>query len=153
MYIWRPRALGWLAGWLAENPIHMHACSPIDVEEVLDSRILVNGNLEYFVKWQKCSAAKNSWEPFDADDPQYCAKVRAFEFRRRDEDEDVDGDGTCHDSSRVSAMPTARAMQCTLTCLRMVYMALMRSSSWTSMFMVMLYTNIDMHALQPPMVA
>ena len=24
-------------------------------------------------------------------------------------------------------MPTARAMQCTLTCLRMVYMALMRS--------------------------
>ena len=52
----------------------------------------------------------------------------------------------------LQTVPTARAMQCTLTCLRMVYMALMRSSSWTSMFMVMLYTNIDMHAQQPPMV-
>ena len=44
----------------------------------------------------------------------------------------------------LQAVPTARAMQYTQTCLRMVYMALMRSSSWTSMFMVMLYTNIDM---------
>ena len=44
----------------------------------------------------------------------------------------------------LQTVPTARAMQCTLTCLRMVYMAFMRSSSWTSMFMVMLYTNIDM---------
>ena len=40
----------------------------------------------------------NSWEPFlakdadvDADDPDYCAKVRAFESRRRDEDESEDG--------------------------------------------------------------
>ena len=53
----------------------------------------------------------------------------------------------------LQTVPTARAMQCTLTCLRMVYMAFMRSSSWTSMFMVMLYTNIDMHAQQPPTVA
>ena len=53
----------------------------------------------------------------------------------------------------LQTVPTARAMQYTQTCFRMVYMAFMRSSSWTSMFMVMLYTNIDMHAQQPPMVA
>ena len=27
-HIWRPRAPGWLAGWLTENPMHMHAGSP-----------------------------------------------------------------------------------------------------------------------------
>ena len=54
----------------------------------------------------------------------------------------------------LQAVPTARAMQYTLTCLRMIYMALMRSSStWTSVFMVMFYTNVDMHAQQPPTVA
>eukprot|EP01048_Picozoa_sp_COSAG05_P035312 COSAG05_NODE_15276_length_373_cov_1.598540_1_plen_71_part_10 len=52
----------------------------------------------------------------------------------------------------LQSVPKARAMQYAQTCLRMVYMALMQSSSWTFVFMVMLYTNIDMHALQPPMV-
>ena len=65
-----------------------------DVEEVVDSR-LANGGLEYLVKWQNFPPEDNTWEPFlakDADDPEYCAKVRAFEFHRRDEDEDGDGD-------------------------------------------------------------
>ena len=56
--------------------------------------------------------------------------------------------GTCY------AIHTNMLTHGLLTCLRMVYMAFMRSSStWTSVFMVMFYTNVDMHAQQPPTVA
>ena len=36
-HIWRPRAPGWLAGWLAENPIHMHAGSPECMQAALNA--------------------------------------------------------------------------------------------------------------------
>ena len=36
-HIWRPRAPGWLAGWLTENPIHMHAGSPECMQAALNA--------------------------------------------------------------------------------------------------------------------
>ena len=66
----------------------------------------------------------------------------------------------CHDSSRDVTMPTNRAYG---TCYTIPYMYNMLTHGlhgshaviilWTSVFMVMLYTNIDMHAQHPPMVA
>ena len=53
-----------------------------DVEEVLATRFDICV-LEYFVKWQNCPPEENSWEPFDDEDHQYCAKVRDFVFRHR----------------------------------------------------------------------
>ena len=53
-----------------------------DVAEVLATRF-DNCVLEYSVKWQNCPPEENSWEPFDDEDHQYCAKVRDFVFRHR----------------------------------------------------------------------